>query len=73
LVPLPKFVTGRLPETPVESGKPVALVSTAETGVPNEVMFPASFNCGDLDATSVIKTFLVPAENKTADPAFEEV
>jgi hypothetical protein len=34
-VPLFKFVTGRFPVTPVLNGKPVALVSTPEAGVPN--------------------------------------
>lgn len=35
LVPLPRFVTGRFPVTPVERGSPVAFVSTPDAGVPN--------------------------------------
>ena len=34
-VPEFKFATGRLPVTPVDSGKPVRLVATPEAGVPN--------------------------------------
>jgi hypothetical protein len=34
-VPLFKFVTGRLPVTPVESGRPVAFVKVPEVGVPS--------------------------------------
>ena len=34
-VPLFRLVTGRLPVTPVESGRPVALVSVTLTGVPS--------------------------------------
>ena len=34
LVPDPKFDTERLPVTPVPKGKPVALVSTSDEGVP---------------------------------------
>ena len=34
LVPLFRFVTGRLPVTPVVNGSPVALVSTPDAGVP---------------------------------------
>ena len=33
-VPLAKLVTGKLPVTPVERGKPVAFVSVTEVGVP---------------------------------------
>src|SRR4051794_9893156 len=33
-VPDPRLVTGRLPVTPVVSGRPVALVKVAEVGVP---------------------------------------
>jgi len=33
-VPLFRFVTGKLPVTPVDSGKPVALVSVPDEGVP---------------------------------------
>ena len=35
LVPEPRLVTGRLPVTPVDSGRPVALVNTALAGVPS--------------------------------------
>lgn len=35
LVPELRLVTGRLPVTPVESGRPVALVSVTLTGVPS--------------------------------------
>ena len=34
-VPLFKFVTGRLPVTQVERGRPVAFVSVPEDGVPS--------------------------------------
>jgi hypothetical protein len=33
-VPLFKFVTGRLPVTPVDNGRPVQLVKTPDVGVP---------------------------------------
>jgi len=35
LVPLFKLVTGKLPVTPVDNGKPVTLVSTPDAGVPS--------------------------------------
>ena len=34
-VPLPRFVTGRLPVTPVVRGSPVAFVRVPEAGVPS--------------------------------------
>jgi hypothetical protein len=40
LVPPLRFVTGRLPVTPVVKGNPVALVNVAETGVPRAVTLP---------------------------------
>jgi hypothetical protein len=73
LVPLLRLVTGRLPVTPVVSGKPVALVNVAETGVPRAVIFPDALSCGDRDAAIVSITFLVPAENVTADPELDEL
>ena len=33
-VPVPPLATGRIPVTPVVSGRPVALVSTTAVGVP---------------------------------------
>jgi hypothetical protein len=59
--------------TPVVNDKPVALVNVTETGVPSAVTLPEGSNCGDLDATIVINTFLVPAENVTADPELDEL
>jgi hypothetical protein len=37
------------------------------------VVLPDGSICTDLDATIVIKTFLVPAENVTADPELDEL
>jgi hypothetical protein len=62
-----------VPVTPVVSGSPVALVNVTDVGVPNVVTLPVGSNCGDLDATIVMNTFFVPAENVTADPEFEEL
>jgi hypothetical protein len=62
-----------VPVTPVARGKLVALVKDMDAGVPNAVTLPEGSNCGDLDAAIVINTFLVPAENVTADPEFEEL
>ena len=47
-VPLFKFVTGRLPVTPVVSGKPVAFVSVTLVGVPSKGVT----NVGDVDSTT---------------------
>ena len=47
-VPLFKFVTGRLPVTPVVRGKPVAFVSVALVGVPRIGVT----NVGDVDSTT---------------------
>lgn len=38
-----------------------------------DVVLPDGSTCTDLDATIVMNTFLVPAENVTADPEFEEL
>jgi hypothetical protein len=73
LVPLLRFVTGRLPVTPVVKGNPMALVNVAETGVPSAVTLPDALSCGDRDAAIVSMTFLVPAENVTADPELDEL
>jgi hypothetical protein len=62
-----------MPVTPVVKDKPVALVKVADAGMPSAVTLPEGSNCGDLDAAIVINTFLVPAENVTADPAFDEL
>ena len=61
------------PDTPVDIGKPVALVSVADTGVPRAVTFPDALSCGDREAAIVSMTFLVPAENVTADPELDEL
>jgi predicted metalloprotease with PDZ domain len=61
------------PDTPVDIGKPVALVNVAETGVPRAVTLPDALSCGDREAAIVSITFLVPAENVTADPALDEL
>jgi hypothetical protein len=34
-IPVPPFAVGRIPVTPVVSGRPVALVSVPDDGVPN--------------------------------------
>ena len=47
-VPLFKFVTGRLPVTPVVSGNPVAFVSVTLVGVPSKGVT----NVGDVDSTT---------------------
>jgi hypothetical protein len=60
------------PDTPVDIGKPVALVNVAETGVPRAVTLPDALSCGDREAAIVSITFLVPAENVTAAPPFED-
>jgi hypothetical protein len=51
----------------------VALVNVAETGVPRAVTLPDALSCGDRDAAIVSMTFLVPAENVTADPELDEL
>jgi hypothetical protein len=57
----------------VVNGNPVALVKVAETGVPSAVILPDALSCGERDAAIVSMTFLVPAENVTADPALDEL
>src|SRR6185437_9305028 len=47
-VPDPRFVTGRLPVTPVDSGRPVRLVAMPEAGVPSAGVT----NVGDVAKTS---------------------
>jgi hypothetical protein len=69
----PPLLAESVPVTPVVSGSPVALVNVTDVGVPNVVTLPVGSNCGDLDATIVINTFLVPAENETAAFAFDEL
>jgi hypothetical protein len=69
----PPLTEGRTPVTPVVKDKPVALVNVADAGVPRAVTLPEGSNCGALDATIVMNTFLVPAENVTADPALDEL
>jgi hypothetical protein len=70
---IPPLANGNTPVTPVVNGRPVALVSVAETTVPRAVILPDAFSCGDRDATAVRNMFLVPAENVTADPELEEL
>jgi hypothetical protein len=69
----PPLLAESVPVTPVVKDKPVALVKVADAGVPSAVTLPVGSNCGDLDATIVINTFLVPAENETAAFAFDEL
>ena len=38
-VPVPPLATGRMPVTPVVSGKPVALVNVKDVGVPNDPLY----------------------------------
>jgi uncharacterized membrane protein YjfL (UPF0719 family) len=66
-------VAGRTPVTPVVRGKLVAFVNAMDAGVPNAVTLPEGSNWGDLAAAIVINTFLVPAENVTADPELDEL
>ena len=47
-VPLFKFVTGKLPVTPVDSGKPVAFVKVTEVGVPSSGVT----SVGEVDSTT---------------------
>jgi hypothetical protein len=72
LVPLPRFVTGRFPVTPVERGSPVAFVRVAEAIVPSAVELPDGSSCGILPDVNVVKTFLVPDVNITAELELEE-
>ena len=69
----PPFVIGNNPVTPVARGKLVAFVNAIDAGVPSAVTLPEGSNCGDLDAAIVMNTFLVPAENVTADPELDEL
>jgi hypothetical protein len=69
----PPLAVGKTPVTPVVKDKPVALVNVAEAGVPSAVTLPVGSSWGDLDATIVMNTFLVPAENVTTDPELDEL
>jgi hypothetical protein len=69
----PPLAGGKTPVTPVVKDKPVALVSVAEAGVPRAVTLPVGSSWGDLDATIVMNTFLVPAENVTAEFELDEL
>jgi hypothetical protein len=69
----PPLLAERTPVTPVARGKLVAFVNVIAAGVPNAVTLPEGSIWGDLDAAIVINTFLVPAENVTADPELEEL
>jgi hypothetical protein len=69
----PPLLAESVPVTPVVKDKPVALVKVADAGVPSAVTLPEGSSCGDLEATIVINTFLVPAENETAAFAFDEL
>ena len=73
VTPDPPLLAESVPVTPVARGKLVALVKDIDTGVPNAVTLPEGSNCGDLDAAIVMNTFLVPAENVTADPELDEL
>jgi len=50
LVPLFRFVTGRFPVTPVDSGSPVTLVITPEVGVPSRGVTKV----GDVERASTV-------------------
>jgi hypothetical protein len=69
----PPLLAESVPVTPVARGKLVAFASDIDAGVPNAVTLPEGSSWGDLDAAIVINTFLVPAENVTADPALDEL
>jgi hypothetical protein len=69
----PPLLAESVPVTPVARGKLVAFVNAIDAGVPSAVTLPEGSNCGDLDAAIVMNTFLVPAENVTADPALDEL
>jgi hypothetical protein len=73
LAPSPPLAVGRVPLTPEANGKFVALVRFTDVGVPSAVTFPEALSCGERDAAIVMNTFLVPAENVTADPALDEL
>jgi hypothetical protein len=73
LAPSPPFAVGKVPETPVARGKLVAFVNAIDAGVPNAVTLPEGSNWGERNAAIVRNTFLVPAENVTADPALDEL
>jgi hypothetical protein len=69
----PPLLAERVPVTPVARGKLVAFVNAIDAGVPNAVTLPEGSSWGDLDAAIVMNTFLVPAENVTADPELDEL
>jgi hypothetical protein len=71
VTPVPPLVTGSVPVTPVVSGRPVALVSVKETGVPNAVELPEASRLIDLPAGYVTNTLTVPL-NVTALPELLE-
>jgi hypothetical protein len=71
--PSPPLAVGRVPLTPEANGKFVALVKFTEVGVPRAVTFPDALSWGDREAAIVMNTFLVPAENVTAEPALDEL
>jgi hypothetical protein len=60
VTPVPPLATGRVPVTPVVRGKPVALVSVAEAGVPNAVALPEASKLTDLPAGYVANRVTVP-------------
>lgn len=64
-VPLLRFVTGRLPVTPVVRGKPVAFVRVAEDGVPSAGVT----SVGDVART----TFPVPVVARAVGAATDPV
>lgn len=61
-MPVPPFATGRVPVTPVASGRPVAFVSVALDGVPKAGVT----NVGLFDKT----TLPVPVDVVTPVPPF---
>jgi hypothetical protein len=62
VIPVPPLATGKVPVTPVVSGRPVKLVATPEAGVPNAGVT----NVGLFDRT----TEPVPVEEVTPVPPF---
>jgi len=49
MTPVPPFVTGRVPVTPVVSGRPEALVSVIDDGIPKA----GATSVGDVDSTTL--------------------
>jgi len=71
VAPVPPLPTGRVPVTPVVSGRPVALVNVAETGTPSAEELPEASRLTDFPDGKVTNTLTVPL-NVTALPELLE-